>query len=68
MRPWVRAYLRREVEGMGVTSGYGEVAAGEGLGGRRKGSAPVGEAWFEEDTTLNLTPAILRKVYGAGKG
>jgi hypothetical protein len=33
------------------------------VGGRMKGSAPVGEAWFVDERTLNRTPAILRKVF-----
>ena len=75
MRPWVRAYLGREVEGMGTWGGLGAEeeeeeeeggwfgGGGEGFGGRRKGRAPVGEAWFVEGTMRNWTPAILRKVW-----
>lgn len=37
--------------------------AGSGHEGRRKGSAPLGEAWLFEDASLKFIPLNLRYVY-----
>lgn len=57
--PSRRAYLSAVVV---VVGGFVVVGVMVENGGRRKGRAPVGEAWFVEGRRWNLTPAIRRKV------
>ena len=56
-------YLGREVDGIGCVVVVGLVVFVEEAAGRRKGSEPVGEAWFEEGTVLNSRPQNLRYVW-----
>jgi hypothetical protein len=60
LAPWSVAYLKILVEAIGSASWEGlEVW----VDGRRKGRAPVGEAWLLEETSLWSMPAMLRKVW-----